>query len=118
MVWLPMNRTSLRLCWQVQLTSRSRAELYLVVVDAETGEVLVRRSLTNYLTNASYRVFAAESPAPMLPGLPAPGTNQAALVQRTLVTLSALSANASPNGWINDGDTETKGNNVDAHTDL
>jgi len=40
------------------------------------------------------------------------------LVSRDLLTLTALSTNASPNGWINDGDTETKGNNVDAHTDL
>ena len=37
---------------------------------------------------------------------------------RTLVTLSALDTTASPNGWINDGVTETNGNNVDAHLDL
>src|SRR5204863_9251783 len=32
-------------------------------------------------------------------------------------TLTALSTNASPLGWINDGENETRGNNVDAHTD-
>ncbi len=118
LVWLPMNRSSLRLCWQVELCSRLRAELYSVLVDAETGEVLLRRCLTNYLTDASYRVYTQESPAPMLPGLDFPASTQAAEVQRDLVTLSALSTNASPNGWINDGGTETTGNNVDAHTDL
>jgi uncharacterized repeat protein (TIGR01451 family) len=44
-------------------------------------------------------------------------TNQPALVPRTLVTLAALDANASPNGWIDDLVNETRGNNVDAHTD-
>jgi hypothetical protein len=34
-----------------------------------------------------------------------------------LVTLSALSTNASPNGWINDGGNDLRGNNVDAHLD-
>src|SRR5256885_12920493 len=34
-----------------------------------------------------------------------------------LVTLSALDTNASPNGWIDDGVNETRGNNVDAHLD-
>lgn len=113
LVWLPMNSSSMRLCWQVILMSRASGEMYSVLVDAETGEILVRRSLTNYLTDASYNVFTQESPAPMLPGLATPGSAQAVLVPRQLITLSALDTNASPNGWINDGDTETKGNNVD-----
>jgi len=54
----------------------------------------------------------------MLPGLPTPDTTQAPLVQRQLIKLSALDTNASPNGWINDADRDTQGNNVDAHTDL
>src|ERR1043165_4442938 len=28
LVWLPMNATSLRLCWKVELTSRARGEMY------------------------------------------------------------------------------------------
>jgi len=47
LVWLPLNKDSMRLCWQVLLTSRARGELYSVLVDAETGDVLVRRCLTN-----------------------------------------------------------------------
>jgi hypothetical protein len=38
-------------------------------------------------------------------------------VERQLVTISALSTNASPNGWIDDGGNELRGNNVDAHLD-
>ena len=38
-------------------------------------------------------------------------------MSRNLVTTQALDTTASPNGWINDGGTETLGNNVDAHLD-
>ncbi|HZO57548.1 MAG TPA: M36 family metallopeptidase, partial [Bryobacteraceae bacterium] len=34
-----------------------------------------------------------------------------------MVTIAALSTNASPIGWISDDDSETRGNNVDAHLD-
>ncbi len=56
-------------------------------------------------------------PTPMLPGTPTPSGAQPAEVPRSLVTLQALDTTASPNGWIDDGGTETLGNNVDAHTD-
>src|SRR5262249_14173957 len=57
LVWLPMSRNSTRLCWRVELCTRSASELYSILVDAETGQVLVRRCLTNYLTDATYNVF-------------------------------------------------------------
>ena len=38
-------------------------------------------------------------------------------VPRVLLTFSALNTNASPNGWIDDGVNELRGNNVDAHLD-
>jgi hypothetical protein len=53
----------------------------------------------------------------MSPGLSTPSSTQPSTVSRTLVTLDALSTNASPSGWINDGGNETLGNNVDAHLD-
>jgi hypothetical protein len=117
-VWLPMSRDVLRLCWQVIFTSRSRGEMFLVLVDAQTGEPLLRHSLTAYLTPASYNVYTGDSPSPFSPGPPTPTTNQPALVPRTLVTITALDTNASPAGWLDDGGNETRGNNVDAHTDL
>ncbi len=115
--WLPLNRAALRLCWQVTLTSHARGETFLVIVDAETGEALLRRQLTVYITNATYNVWTSDSPAPLSPGLPAPGPTQPALVPRVLVVTNAVNTNASPNGWIDDPDNETRGNNVDAHLD-
>ena len=117
LTWLPMDRNTLRLCWDVILMSRARGEMFRVLVDAQTGEPLLRHCLTDYLSDASYRVFTSDSPSPFSPGSPTPGTTQPPLVPRTLVTLSALDTNASPAGWINDGGNETLGNNVDAHTD-
>jgi hypothetical protein len=117
-VWLPVEAEKLRLCWQTVFSSRARSEMYLALVDAETGELLLRRSLTNYISNASYRVYTSDSPSPFSPGSATPTTQQPAIVARTLVTTPALNTTASPNGWITDGGNETLGNNVDAHTDL
>jgi uncharacterized repeat protein (TIGR01451 family) len=118
LVWLPLNETTLRLCWQVVISSRSHGEMYQLLVDVESGEVHVRRCLTHYITNATYNVYTSDSPSPFSPGYQNPGNPQQPLVvPRTLVTLPALNTNASPNGWINDGVNETTGNNVDAHAD-
>lgn len=116
LVWLPVNG-SLELCWQVVLTAKARPEMYLTLVSATTGEIMVRRCVTEYLTNATYRVYTSDSPSPFSPGHSAPSAVQPPLTNRALVTLSALNTNASPSGWINDGGNETLGNNVDAHLD-
>jgi len=119
LVWLPLNEDELRLCWRILLTSPAQNAMFRLLLDADTGEVWVRQCLTEGISNASYRVFTRESPTPLLPSYSSPGqTTQPAGVARQLVTLSALDTTASPNGWINDGDNETRGNNVDAHTDL
>jgi len=118
LVWLPLSQDSLRLCWRVEVSSKNRPELYSLVVDAKTGQVLVRKCLTNYATPASYLVYTSDSPSPFSPGWPSPNSAQPPVVPRTLVALTAFSTNASPAGWINDGDNETMGNNVDAHTDI
>ena len=118
LLWLPMDGETLRLCWDVVLTSRARGEMFRVLIDAETGEAHLRHGLTSYLSPATYRVFTSDSPSPFSPGHAAPSAVQPPLAGRTLVTLDALNTNASPAGWINDGINETRGNNVDAHTDL
>jgi len=117
LVWLPMNKDELRLCWNLILKPRTRGETFRVLVDAASGEVLLRRGLTAYLTNATYRVFTSDSPAPFSPGHPTPLTNQPPVVPRSLVTLAALNTNASPASWIATNVNETLGNNVDAHRD-
>lgn len=118
LVWLPLNRNALRLCWDLILVSRARGEMFRVVVDAQTGEVMLRRCLTNYLTPITLNVYTSDSPSPFSPGHATPSTIQPPVVSRTLLTLSAISTNASPLGWIDDSGNQTMGNNVDAHTDL
>jgi len=117
LAWFPSSRTQLRLCWQVLFTSPWRNEMYLALVAADTGEVLLRRSLTTTSSDATYRVFTGRSPAPMSPGWPAPNSAQPPLTERSLITLAALNADASPQGWIADGVNETRGNNVNAYLD-
>ncbi len=117
LVWLPLAANRMRLAWDVTLTSRSRAEMYRVLVDAENGSVHLRQALTALISDASYRVYTTSSPTPMAPGQQTPSSLQPAEVARVLVTTPALNTTASPNGWINDGDNQTSGNNVDAYTD-
>lgn len=117
LIWLPMSGTSLRLCWDVMLTPKTGGETFRALVDAQTGVLQVRRCLTEYVTNASFRVFTSDSPSPFSPGYTTLQTTQPPVVARSLITLSALDATASPDGWIPDGTNETLGNNVDAHTD-
>ncbi len=117
LVWLPMNRRTLRLCWDIVLISRNRNEMFRLLIDAQDGGVLVRQSLTEHISNASYRVFAAESPTPLMPAYASPTTVQPPQVARVLVVTNAVDTLASPNGWINDGNNQTQGNNVDAYLD-
>jgi len=117
LVWLPLDSVSMRLCWEVILSSRARGEMFRVLIDSETGEALLRHCLTAYISPATYRVFTSDSPSPFSPGHSTPSSIQPPVVERSLVTLDALNTNASPAGWINDGQNETRGNNVDAHTD-
>ncbi len=117
LTWLPFSAAEMRLCWSVEITRRFRGETFRVLIDAHTGELQIRRKLTFDSGEAAYHIFAGESPTPMSPGWPTPQTNQPPEVQRQWVTLSALFTNASPSGWIAEGDNETRGNNVEAHLD-
>src|SRR5262249_42790318 len=94
LVWLPMSPDELRLCWEVLLTSRTGGTMYLVLIEAESGEALVRHCLTHHLTDTSFRVFTSDSPSPFSPGWPTPNSGQPPLIARSLLTLSALNTNA------------------------
>ncbi|MCX6895243.1 MAG: M36 family metallopeptidase [Verrucomicrobia bacterium] len=117
LVWLPLSATQLALCWEVTLTSRAQNAAFRLLVDAQTGAVIVRHCLTESISAATYNVFTSDSPSPFSPGWPVPDSTQPPTIARTPVTLPALDTNASPAGWIPDGGNETLGNNVDAHTD-
>ena len=116
-VWVPSSSSAMRLAWEVIVTSPSTREMFQELVDAETASVILRNCLTDYISDATYRVFTSHSPAPFSPGTPTPTTFQAPLVSRDLITTNAFSVVASPNGWINDGDNQTLGNNTDARVD-
>lgn len=121
LVWLPLSRDSMRLCWRVIFTPRPQPNRYLVLVDAETREVLLRRSLTVNFKPASFNVYTNDSPSPFSPGWPTPSTNQPPTTNRFLVVLpnGALDTNASPAGWIDDNSpaNNTVGNNANAFLD-
>ena len=117
LTWLPLDESSLRLCWEVAITRHAGGERHRLLVDAQTGEIWIRHRLTVYLQSASYRVFTSDSPTPLSPGWPSPTNAQPPVVPRELVTLAAFDTNASPLGWIADGENQTRGNNVDAYLD-
>lgn len=117
LTYLPMSPSRVRGAYDVVSFSLEHNEMFRFVVDAETGEVLYRRSLTEEISNASYRVFTSDSPSPLSPGHSTISSVQPPEVPRQLVTIDALDLIASPEGWIPDGGTTTVGNNVEAHTD-
>lgn len=118
LTWLPLAREQVALCWCIELTRRQGGERYQVLIDTDSGEVLVRRCQTLYLQDATYEVFTSDSPSPFSPASCTATHFQPPLVPRSRVTLAAQSTNASPLGWISPGENETRGNNVDAHLDL
>ena len=91
--------------------------MFCLLVDAGNGDVWLRRCLTRNLSDATYRVFASDSPSPFSPGHASPAHTQPPIAERCIMTFSALDTNASPRGWIEDGINETRGNNVDAYLD-
>lgn len=103
------------------LTAKEQVPSYLLLVDARSGEVLLRHSITRYANPVTYRHFGSDSPTPLSPGWGSPCPPlpaQPAWVDRVSTRLAALSGTASPTGWIDAGYDRTRGNNVDAYLDL
>jgi uncharacterized repeat protein (TIGR01451 family) len=116
-VWLPLDSGRLRLAWEVMLDSRQSHLRYQVLIDAQTGSAWLRRSMTAFISDATYNVWTSDSPSPFSPGWPTPNTAQPPLTNRFMVVTPALDTNASPEGWIPDGGNTTTGNNADAFLD-
>jgi hypothetical protein len=117
-VWLPMNESTARLAWEVNVESAVKG-MFNVVVDAESGEMVCRHSMSAADSVPQYLVFPDTSPTPMSPGFdtPAEATIQPAQISRQLIQIQSLNPVASPNGWINDNVGTTTGNNVDSYAD-
>jgi uncharacterized repeat protein (TIGR01451 family) len=117
LVWLPENRSSLRLGWEVMVTSHATKERFRLVIDAQSGAAQLRENLSCYISDASYNIYPSDSPSPFSPGLQVPGNFQPSLTNRVMITTPALDTIASPEGWIPDGTNTTTGNNIDAFVD-
>lgn len=114
--------------WRVLIWQPSRS--YYLIVDAQGGELLWRKSMTEDQTQtATYNVYAnpnamintAENPAPLAPTVfnPNSGT-QGTPIARSNVTRVGNEApyNFNNLGWINDATNGTAGNNVESGLDL
>lgn len=103
--------------------------VYMVIVDAETGAMLWRKNATegqtqsatyNVYTNPNAMINLADNPAPLSPGPVNPnfGT-QGSIKTRTNVTRigNEFPYTFNNNGWITDGGNTTDGNAVEAGLD-
>ncbi len=122
LVYFPLTRDEIRPAWMVVTPVKGIGHTYDIVVDATDGTVLWRHNrLVSDTTQAmSFRVYsAADNPQPLSPSRATPDGFQAPFVAREFVVVQPSDVSAfSPNGWINDGNRETVGNNVDAHLDV
>lgn len=119
-VYFPMNRSTLRPAYEVVIPSPGIGHTYDMIVDAVDGTVLYRANRLKYAITQpiTFRVYTSDSPAPGSPGNATPNAFQFPSVARQLVTVTPEQMQTySPNGWIDDGGTETLGNNADAHLD-
>src|SRR5262245_6575848 len=115
--YFPLDAGVATLAWSMVLWQKDPA--YYTLVDAEQGDVLWRKNITEDQTQpATYKVYDADSPAPLSPTTALPGSGiQGAAIPRTLFTL--ISEGAFNNlGWLPDGVNTTTGNNVDAGLDV
>ncbi|HEY3176922.1 MAG TPA: M36 family metallopeptidase [Candidatus Polarisedimenticolia bacterium] len=117
LVYLPYRPGQVRLTWEVDISPNDQ-HMWLMHVDAESGEVLAQRDM---IQRDTYKVYPwpVESPSHVSGGLPLPPGDG-----RTVVNQTAANPTASPFGWhdlngVMGADTvDTTGNNVFAQTDL
>lgn len=111
--------------WRVLIWQPVNA--FYVIVDAN-GTMLWRKNIVNDQTQAAtYHVWTnpnavinvADNPFPMTPGPATPNGMQGAAIPRVMVTRIGNEAPYTFNnlGWINDGNNQTDGNNLEAGLD-
>ncbi|MDQ6787524.1 MAG: M36 family metallopeptidase [Acidobacteriota bacterium] len=126
-IYFPVEAGVVRAAWRVLIWEKVNA--FYVIVDAETGEMLWRKNITEdqtqaatfgVYTNPNAMVNVAHSPFSMSPGALSPslGTQGAALNRTNITRVGNEAPYAFNNkGWISDGGTETEGNAVEAGID-
>ena len=118
MVYFPLEQGVVTPAWSMVLWEDYPA--YYTLIDAETGQLLWRKNITNDQTQtATYSVYDNDSPAPLSPFVGLPGSNiQGTFVPRTSHTIVSELPAFDNLGWITDGGNTTTGNNVDAGLDV
>lgn len=117
LVYFPLESGVATLSWSMTLWEDIPA--YYTLVDAETGQLLWRKNITEeQAQSATYSVYNDDSPAPLSPSNAMPGANVqgTAILRTTFNTISEHPSNSL--GWLTDGVTTTTGNNVDAGLDI
>src|SRR5215213_3949537 len=118
LMFFPLEAGTATLSWSTTLWQDYPA--YYTFVDAESGELLWRKNITNDQTQpVTYSYYNDDSPAPFSPFTGTVGTNsQAPAIARTNATFISELPAFDNLGWITDGGTTTTGNNVDAGLDI
>ncbi|HKQ76116.1 MAG TPA: M36 family metallopeptidase [Blastocatellia bacterium] len=118
LLYFPLDTGLATLAWSMVVYLENQA--YYILVDAEEGDALWRKSIVNDQTQpATYVVYSSDSPAPLSPTNALPGSGiQGAAVPRTSFTLISEGPAFNNLGWLTDGVNTTTGNNVDAGLDL
>jgi subtilisin-like proprotein convertase family protein len=116
--YFPLDVGAVDLVWSMTLWLDDDA--YWVLVSAEIPDVLFRKNISEDQTQpATYSVYNAANPAPLLPSTALPGSGfQAPGIARTSLTLISELPLFDNLGWLTDGVNTTTGNNVDAGLDL
>ena len=127
-IYFPIDYGVARSAWRVLIWTKSEA--YYVIVDAETGTLLWRKSITESQTqSANYNVYwnsgnmlnSEESPAAIGPVFCQTPLNCTQPQLRSRISIVGI-GNESPLtfnqlGWLTDGENRTIGNNVEAGID-
>jgi extracellular elastinolytic metalloproteinase len=95
------ERVGARLAWEVRLTEPSRQTDYRVLIDSESGRVLVRTNLNAYLIQGN--VLLGDHPDPEY---------EEWNPQQYQLTSFPEAIPESPQGWITGGSTLLEGNNA------
>lgn len=116
--------------YQIDLMTYNAADkderIFGYIVAADTGKVLVRKNMVNEVAT-SYRVWADEHGVPLDSPLgnevlPAVSRDPAQAPARTAAPTRLVTLDHGPistnDPWLDEGATETKGNNVEAFLDL
>ena len=128
LVYFPMGPGLLVPAWS-QVTFTKNSGSWYTLVNANSGDLIWRKNLQSHASSqeARFQVYVqgdgktpSDSPSPSSPSAVSTGSHfQPSAIPRTVVKMSDVQDPvASPDGWIPDDATTTRGNNVHAYLDI